>query len=136
MILALKLFLAPMLIGIVSMNKAGYARFRNFLLYGEHNLARETIQVDIFQDVLTLDYNQERLSRYSMEWQPDDRHFARVGNPRLYQHRYQSAQLDLWQPGEVEWFVILHASPRARRRRGRGRVVLIQLPLFSDGTHG
>ena len=22
------------------------------------------------------------------------------------------------------------------RRRGRGRVVLIQLPLFSDGTHG
>lgn len=116
------------------LNKVGYARFRNFLLYGEHNLAGETIQVDIFQDVLTLDYQQERLSRYSVEWQPDDRHFARVGYPRLYQHRYQSAQLDLWQPGEVEWFVILRAAPRGRRRRGRGRVVLIQPPLFSDGT--
>ena len=75
------------------LNKAGYARFRNFLLYGEHNLAGETIQVDLFQEVLTLDY---RLSRYSVEWQPDDRHFARVGNPRLNQHRYHSAQLDLW----------------------------------------
>lgn len=32
------------------LNKAGYARFRNFLLYGERNLARETVQVDIFQD--------------------------------------------------------------------------------------
>jgi hypothetical protein len=50
------------------LNKAGYARFRNFLLYGERNLAGETVQVDIFQDVLTLDYHQERLSRYSVEW--------------------------------------------------------------------
>ena len=54
---------------------------------GERNLAGETILVDIFQDVLTLDYHQERLSRYSVEWQPDDRHLARVGNPRLYRHR-------------------------------------------------
>jgi hypothetical protein len=46
------------------LNKAGYAKFRNFLLYGERNLAGEKVQVDIFQDVLTLDYNQERLSRY------------------------------------------------------------------------
>jgi hypothetical protein len=118
------------------LNKAGYARLRNFLLYGEHNLAGETIQVDIFQDVLTLDYHQDRLSRYSVEWQPDDRHLARVGNPRLYQHLYQSAQLDLWQPGEVEWFVILRASPRARRRKHRGRILLIQPPLLSDGTQG
>jgi hypothetical protein len=49
-------------------------------------------RLDIFQDVLTLDYNQERLSRYSVEWAPDDRHFTRVGYPRLYDHLYQSAQ--------------------------------------------
>ena len=36
------------------LNKAGYARFRNFFLYGERNLAGETVLVDIFQDVLTL----------------------------------------------------------------------------------
>jgi len=118
------------------LNKAGYARFRNFLLYGERNLAGETVQVDILQDVLTLDYNQERLSRYSVEWQPDDRHFSRVGSPRLYDHRYQSAQLELWQPGEVEWFVIIRDQPRSRKRSRKGRILAIQPPLFSDGTQG
>jgi hypothetical protein len=118
-------------------NKAGYVRFRNFLLYGERNLAGETALVDIFQDALTLDYNQERLSRYSVEWQPDDRHLARVGNPRLYQHRYQSAQLELWQPGEVEWFVIIRDSLPVRHRcKRKGLILVLQPPLFSDGTQG
>jgi putative transposase len=112
------------------LNKAGYAKFRNFLLYGERNLAGETVQVDIFQDVLTLDYHQERLSRYSVEWQPDDHHFSRVGYPRLYDHRYQSAQLELWQPGEVEWFVIIRDEPKSRRRRRKSHILVVQPPLF------
>ncbi|QBD78619.1 hypothetical protein EPA93_22540 [Ktedonosporobacter rubrisoli] len=61
------------------LTKAGYARFRNFLLYGGRNLAGEIVKIDIFQDVLTLDYHLERLSRYSVEWQPDDHHIARGG---------------------------------------------------------
>lgn len=106
------------------------------MLYGERNLAGETVQVDIFQDVLTLDYNQERLSRYSVEWASDDRHFTRVGYPRLHDHRYQSMQLELWQPGEVEWFVIIRDEPKSRRRKNKGRILVIQPPLFSDGTQG
>ncbi len=112
------------------LNKAGYARFRNFLLYGERNLVGETVQVDIFQDVLTLDYHQERLSRYSVEWQPDGHHFRRVGNPRLYDHRYQSAQLELWKPGEVEWFVIIREAEPVRCRKHKGRVLLNSTPSF------
>ena len=87
-------------------------------------------RLDIFQDVLTLDYNQERLSRYSVEWAPDDHNFTRVGYPRLYDHRYQSAQLELWQPGEVEWFVIIRDQPRSRRRKRKSRILVIQPPLF------
>ncbi len=68
------------------LNKAGYAKFRNFLLYGERGLAGEEAVVNIFQDLLTLEYQQEKLSRYSVEWQPDERHLARVGNPRLFHH--------------------------------------------------
>ncbi|QBD77268.1 hypothetical protein EPA93_15215 [Ktedonosporobacter rubrisoli] len=83
---------------------------------------------------MTLEYDQERLSRYSVEWQPDDRHLSRVGAPRLYQHGYQSAQLELWQPGEVEWFVIIRDSSPARRRRRAARILVIQPPLLSDGT--
>ena len=73
--------------------KAGYVKFRNFLLYGERGLAGQEAAVNIFQDLLTLEYNEEKLSRYSVEWQPEDRYLARVGNPRFYQHLYQLPQL-------------------------------------------
>ncbi|HYQ60478.1 MAG TPA: DDE-type integrase/transposase/recombinase [Desulfatiglandales bacterium] len=115
---------------------AGYARFRNFLLYGEQGLAGKRALINIFQDVLTLEYGEDPLSRYSVEWQPDDHHLLRVGNPRLYNHPYQSPQLPLWEPGDVEWFVIIRHAPPSRRRRKKGRLLLIQPPLFADGTQG
>lgn len=118
------------------LNKAGYAKFRNFLLYGERNLAGQETLVNIFQDMLTLEYQQEKLARYSVEWQPDERHLARVGNPRLLRHPYPSPQLELWEPGEVEWFVIIRTDPPARRRKRKGRLVVVQFPLLPEGTHG
>jgi transposase InsO family protein len=118
-----------------TLTKAGYAKFRNFLLYGEQGLAGKKTLVKIFQDTLTLEYGEHALSRYSVEWQPDDTHLLRVGNPRLYQHPYQSPQLPLWEPGEVEWYVIVHTDPPLRRKP-RGRILLIQPPLFADGTQG
>jgi hypothetical protein len=119
-----------------TLTKAGYARFRNFLLYGEQGLAGKRTLVNIFQDTLTLEYGEQPLSRYSVEWLPDDTHLLRVGNPRLYDHSYHSPQLSLWAPSEVEWFVILRNDPPVRHRRPRRRIVLIQPPLFSDGTQG
>lgn len=118
------------------LNKAGYAKFRNFLLYGERGLAGKQAMVNIFQDLLTLEHEQEKLSRYSVEWQPDERHLARVGNPRFYQHSYPSPQQELWEAGEVEWFVIIRTDPPIRRRKRKGRLLLLQPPLFSDGTQG
>jgi hypothetical protein len=115
-----------------TLTKAGYVRFRNFLLYGERGLAGNKTLVNIFQDTLTLEYGEYPLSRYSVEWQPDDRHLLRVGNPRLYDHPYQSPQLPLWEPGEVEWFVIIRNAPPLRRRKRRGRIVLIQPPLWAN----
>lgn len=119
-----------------TLTKAGYARFRNFLLYGEQGLAGNKTLVNIFQDTLTLEYGEYPLSRYSVEWQPDDRHLLRVGNPRLYDHPYQNPQQPLWEPGEVEWFVILRADPPVRRRRSLRRLVLIQPPLWANGSQG
>lgn len=118
------------------LNKAGYAKFRNFLLYGERGLAGQEAMVNIFQDLLTLEYQQEKLSRYSVEWQPDEQHLARVGNPRFYQHPYQSPQQELWETGSVEWFVIIRSDPPLRRRKRKSRLVVMQLPLLPDGTHG
>lgn len=79
-----------------------------------------------------MEYGESPLSRYSVEWQPDDKHFLRVGNPRLYNHPYQSPQQPLWEPDEVEWHVILRAEPPTRRRKHRGRVFVMQPPLFAE----
>jgi transposase InsO family protein len=114
-----------------TLTKAGYAKFRNFLLYGARELAGHKTSINIFQDALTLEYEAHPLSRYSVEWQPDDTHFLRISNPRLYDHPYQSPQLPLWKPGEVEWFVILRADSKARRRRKKGHLLLIQPPLWT-----
>ena len=74
--------------------------------------------------------------RHISEWQPDERHLARVGNPRFFHHPYQSAQQELWEPGSVEWFVIIRTSPLVRRRKRKSRLVVVQLPLLPDGTQG
>jgi len=89
------------------LNTAGYTRFRNFLLYGDLGLAGKHALINIFQDTLALEYGDYSLAKYSVEWQPDDKHLLRVGNPHLVDHPYQSSQRPLWPPDEVEWFVIL-----------------------------
>lgn len=118
-----------------TLNKAGYARFRNFLLYGEQGLAGKTTVINIFQDTLALEYGEHPLAKCSVEFQPDDKHLLRVGNPRLYEHPYHSPQLPLWPTSSVEWYVIIRCEPLSRRRR-RARKLLIQLPLVFDDRTG
>jgi hypothetical protein len=72
-----------------------------------------------------------------VEWQPDDKSLRRVGNPRLYDHPYQSPQLELWPASDVEWFVIIQADPYGSRpRRKKKRLIVVQFPLLSDGSQG
>lgn len=113
------------------LNKAGYAKFRKFLLYGEHGLAGQETLINIFQDTLTLEYGDTPLSRYSVEWQPDERHLRRVGNPRLYAHGYQSKQIPLWERGDVEWHVIIRVDAPGRRGK-QVRSLVFQLPLLFE----
>ncbi len=115
------------------LNKAGYAKFRNFLLYGEQGLAGRETLVNIFQDTLTLEYGDYRLSKYSVEW---DRHLLRVGNPRLYQNPYQIPQLPQRELGEVEWHVIIRCESKSHRKRRIVRSFVVQLLLSfeKDGT--
>jgi len=46
---------------------SSYAKFRNFLIYGERALAGQEAVVNIFQDVPTLEHQHEKLSRYLVE---------------------------------------------------------------------
>lgn len=114
-----------------TLSKAGCVRFRDFLLYGECALAGQKAVINIFQDTLALEYGEYPLAKYSVEWQPDDTHLLRVGNPRLYDHPYQSPQLELWPPDQAEWFVIIRAAPYGShpRRKRAVRILAMQLPL-------
>ncbi|GHO51242.1 hypothetical protein KSX_94050 [Ktedonospora formicarum] len=71
-----------------------------------------------------LEYGDYSLSCYSVEWQSDDR------------HPYQSSQLFLWESGDVDCFAIIRNMPPLRRCRNMGRILLIQLSQFADGTQG
>ena len=115
-----------------TLTKAGYARFRNFLLYSERGLAGKKTLINLFQDTLAIEYGEHPLAKYPVEFQPDDKHFTRVGNPRLYVHPYHSPQLELWQPNEVEWYVIIRCEATSKRRRQKVRSLVIQLPLDID----
>lgn len=81
------------------------------------------------------------LAKYSVEWQEGEEHQSKlrqIGNPRLFDHPYQSPQLELWPSDQVEWFVIIQAHPygsRPRRKR-TARLVVMQPPLLTDGTQG
>lgn len=111
--------------------KAGYVRFRDYLLYGKRNLAGEKALVNLFQDVLRLEYQEQPLSRYSVEWQPDEKHLRRAGNARLYDHPYRGTQLPLWPEGAVEWYLILRAAPYGSRpQRQKSHLVFLQIPLI------
>ena len=64
----------------------------------------------------------------------EDRHLLRVGNPRLYQTPYQSPQLPLWEPNEVEWHVTIRCEQKARRRKRSVRSFVLQPPLDLEGS--
>ncbi len=82
-------------------------------------MAGKKTLVNIFYDDLSLEYRDHPLSRRSVEWQPHDTHLLRLGNPQMTDHPYQSPQLPLWEPGEVEWFVIIRADPRVAPAPGK-----------------
>lgn len=111
------------------LNRAGYVRFRDFLLYGEEGLAGKPASISLLHDTLTLEYAGESLSRYSVEFQPDQKRFLRVGTPQLYEHHYRSPQLPLWEPGEVKWEVIIACPPYHPRRKRERQAVIVQIPL-------
>jgi transposase len=117
-----------------TLTTAGYAHFRNFLLYGERGLAGKKTLINIFQDTLAIEYGEHPLAKYSVEFQPDDKHFTRVGNPRLYEHPYHSPQLELWQPNDVEWYVIIRCASSSKRRKRKARSLIIQLSLNIEGA--
>ncbi len=67
---------------------------------------------------------------YTVEYQPDQKHFWAVTALRMYDTQYRSPQLRLWQLGDHEWLKVLRLLSRVVRKQ-RVQSQVVQEHLFA-----
>jgi hypothetical protein len=109
-------------------NRSGYVRFRQWLIYGERGWAEDKVMVGLYNENLTIEFAEEPLAQYEVAYQPDHKHPREIKPSKLFETRYQSPQLMLWTREQVEWRLVqrLTVYPRQPRRTPTA----VQLPLF------
>jgi len=111
------------------LDKLGYVRFRHWRIYGEHGLARRQAAIWLYGETLLLEFSDEPLAQYSVDYEPERRHLREVALRQLFETRYRSPQLTLWELGDGEWIKVLRLSPRRPRSRSRAPGIQPALPL-------
>ena len=106
------------------LDSLGYARFRDWRLYGEEGLARKETAVWLQPGSLTLEYGGETLSRYDVELATGSGELRSVGRARLYESSHQRSypQLRLFgldALGEAGWLKALKLDEYTPRRPRR-----------------
>jgi hypothetical protein len=109
-------------------DQQGYVRFRNWRIYGERGLAGKAAAIWLYEDHLTLQFEDEALADYTVAYQRDRHHLRSVAASHLYESRHRSPQLPLLELDPDDWRTAIALPELRRRPRGRGGV--LQLPLF------
>jgi putative transposase len=110
------------------LDRQGYVRFRNWRIYGERGLAGKAAAIWLYEDHLTLQFEDEALAEYTVAYQRDRHHLRSMAASHLYETRHRSPQLPLLELGSEDWRVAI--ALREPRRRPRGRSGVVQLPLL------
>jgi hypothetical protein len=101
------------------LNTCGCVRFPYQGLCAERGLPGEHAGVWLYGGRLTLEYDDEPLSRYKVTYQPDNSHLRWAREPQLYDRSRQSPQPTLWERGNgdrLEAMRMPECSPRKPRR--------------------
>ncbi len=101
------------------LDSLGYARFRDWRLYGEEVLAKREAAVWLQPGSLTVEFGGEPLSRYDVELAAGTGELRSVGRPRLFETSHALPQLRLFALDEAGWIKALKLqgyAPRAPRR--------------------
>ena len=77
-----------------------------------------------------MEYGDEPLSPYAVQYQPDEKHVRNILEPHHFETRYRTPQLDLWQPGEIEWHLVKRLPDYAPRPKKKVVGQMIQPSLF------
>lgn len=114
---------------------AGYVRFRPWAIYGERGLARQRLAVWLAVDAetLTIARAEELLAQYTVAQEATRKHLKSVTPLHLFQTRFRSPQLMLWDPSAVDWRLAL-PRPISTARRRHPLIEVRQLPLFPNLT--
>ena len=112
------------------LDRLGYVRFRDYRVYSEVGLARRLVAVWLYEERLTVAFDDTLLAQSTVEYQPDRKHFRSVSEPQLYATQYQSPQLPLCELGNQEWIKVVRLPPRAIRHH-YPQPVVVQARLFS-----
>lgn len=110
------------------LNGSGYMRFRRWRFYAEAGLAKKPVTVHLYTSTLKVEYQDEELAFYTVQWQDDTKHIKEVTNPRVIETRYRSPQLTLWTLGPDEWLLFKKLPDSVARKKWK-RTETIQLPL-------
>lgn len=118
------------------LNDAGYVRFRHWDIYGERGLRRQRAAVWLSADAetLTVEFSEESLAQYTVTHEPGHRRLKSVTPLNLFETRFHSPQLPLWEPGIIEWLLALpRPDPAPRRQRHVDEAA--QWPLFPEDSN-
>jgi len=113
------------------LNQHGYFRFRHWKLYGEVGLAKRKTTIWLSKEHLTVEFGEEPLAQYAVQYQPNGKHVRNIVEPHHFETRYRSLQLDLWQQGEVEWHMVRRMAGYAPPQKKNERAGTTQQRLFS-----
>lgn len=109
----------------------GYVRFRHWRLYGERGLARKQATLWLYGETLTLEFADTPLSQFTISYHPDKKNFRKITDPHVFETQYGSPQLDLWEPGAVEWQLVRRLPAyAARQRTALATASSVQLQVF------
>lgn len=84
-------------------DRLGYLRFRNWRIYAEAGLAQEGVIVWLYDEHMTIVFDEATLAHYTVSYQPDHHHPRSITNPQLYETPYRAPQLPLWPFSDDEW---------------------------------
>jgi putative transposase len=99
------------------LDKLGYVRFRHWRIYGEHGLAHGRAAIWLYGETLLVEFADEPLAQYSVAYESDRRHLRDVLPRQLFETRYRSPQLPLWNLGDGEWLKVVRGPPRRQRNK-------------------
>jgi transposase InsO family protein len=111
------------------LDRHGYVRFRHWRIYGEQGLSGRSAVVWLYGETLTVAFADTALAEYRVSYQPGIKQLRTVNEPKLFEHRYHTPQLPLWELGDDEWFKVVRQPLVIRRKRSAMSALQHVLPL-------